>query len=56
MENGTASVPNGCCSRRWGSSLGLFYCFLGADETDATMGPVAKRLYHGAAAATQRDP
>ena len=56
MENGTASAPNGFCSRRWGSSLDLFDRFLGTDEPNTAVGPVAKRLYHRAAAPTQRDP
>ena len=56
MENGTANVPNGSYSRRWGSSLGLLDRFLGTDKSNATVGPVAKRLYDRAATSTQRDP
>ena len=55
-ENGTDNAPSGCCSRRWGSSLGLLDRFLGADESNAAVGAVAKRLYHRTAAAAQRNP
>src|ERR1700674_2352140 len=56
MENGTASVPNESCSRRWGSSLDLLDSLLGTDESNSAVGPVAKWLRHRAAAAAQRDP
>ena len=56
MGNGTDNVPSGCCSRRWGSSLGLLDSFLGADKSNTAVCAVAERLYHRGAAPTQRDP
>src|SRR6476646_519381 len=56
MGSGMDSDRSACCSRRWGSRLGLLNSLFGGDESDAAMGAVTERLHHRAAAATERNP